>query len=299
MILFGSFIVHILIVMMVFILMNAGILKIDSPMLVMVICIPFFGFFCAVVITILTNMGKVGTKGEELEIMKGNPGGAQDIIVQAAESDHIVPLEDALIMDDPTVRRSVMLDVLMSDAKGYMPVINQARMNDDVEVVHYATTAMVELSKEYELKLQEYSAAYAENPRKEGLLDEYIDFLQQYIGSGMIQGQLLEIQRNTYQQLLTTKVSLNPSMDDYERLVRNYFASGQFIKADVALTTMEQYWPEDERNWLLRFRYYVETGASAKVREMIEHVRTSGDYYSREIRDVAEFWSGDERRTPA
>ena len=58
-------------------------------------------------------------------------------------------------MDDPSVRRSVMLDVLMQDTRSYIPVLNQARMNDDVEVVHYATTAMATLSKEYDIKLQE------------------------------------------------------------------------------------------------------------------------------------------------
>ena len=35
-------------------------------------------------------------------------------------------------------------------------LLKQARMNEDVEVVHYAITAMVELSKEYDLYRQNY-----------------------------------------------------------------------------------------------------------------------------------------------
>jgi hypothetical protein len=276
-----------------------GIIKVDEEMFVMIICIPFWGAISAVIITYLIRSGKVGNKNKDLEAMRGGFQDPQDLRVDTAEAQNIVPLEDALIMDDSSVRRSVMLDVLMSDAKGYMPVINQARMNDDVEVVHYATTAMVELSKEYELKLQEFSTEYAENPRKEGLLDGYIDFLQQYISSGMIQGQLLEIQMNTYQQLLTSKVTISPNIDDYERLVRSYFASGQYMKADVALKTMEQHWPEDERNWLLRFRYYVETGAGQKIKEMISDMKESSEYYSRDVREVIEFWDRDDGKAMA
>jgi len=290
MIFFAFMIFHILIVMFIYVLMVSKIIKIDGPMMAIVVCVPFFGTVCAVMVTLLKNAHKVGDKNDDLEVMKGSSTAGSDIVVEAAESANIVPLEDALIMDDPSIRRSVMLDVLMSDSRDYMPVINQARMNDDVEVVHYATTAMVELSKEYDLKIQEYSGEYAQDPDKEGLLDEYIDFLEQYIGSGMIQGQLLEIQRSTYLQLLTRKVSLAPTVFDYGRLVRGYLSSGQYAKADAALKTMEENWQSDDSTWLLRFRYYVETGSGAKVRQMVEEVKNSTEYYSRDIRDAVDFW---------
>ena len=37
-------------------------------------------------------------------------------------------------------------------------------MNEDVEVVHYAITAMVELSKEYDFCLQKMEKLYAASP---------------------------------------------------------------------------------------------------------------------------------------
>ncbi len=299
MILFGFLIAHTLVVMVMYMLIVAGRVKVDNGMMVMIICIPVWGAVSALIITHLISSGKVGSKNQDLEMMRGGFDDPSDLVIDGAESQNIVPLEDALIMDDPSVRRSVMLDVLMSDSGNYMPVINQARMNDDVEVVHYATTAMVELSKEYELRLQQLASEFAENPGKEGLLDEYIDFLEQYISSGMVQGQLLEIQRNTFIQLLTRKLRAEASIDDYERLVKAYFISGQYTKADTALGTMERMWPSDERSWLLRFRYYVETGAGQKVKEMIRKVKESSDYHSRSIMDVVKFWDGAERQAGA
>ena len=40
-----------------------------------------------------------------------------------------------------------MMDILYDDVGEYVEVLKNARMNDDTEVVHYATTAMVELQK--------------------------------------------------------------------------------------------------------------------------------------------------------
>ncbi len=281
---------HIVICFIMFILLKVGVLKVDGLMFIMILCIPVWGALCAVVITVMINLGRDGTRNNELEMMRSNLLDQSQLPRQEAESENIVPLEDALLMNDPSVRRSVMMDVLMADVKKYIPVINQARMNDDVEVVHYATTAMVELSKEYELKLQEYSSEYAMNPGREGLLDEYIAFLAQYISSGMVQGQLLEIQRNTYHQLLVSKLTLTPNIDDYEKLVRSLLDSKLFIRADVALSTMEENWPLDERNWLLRFRYFYETGASTKLKEMIKNTAQSDRFYSKEVRDIVELW---------
>ena len=294
MIVYIFLLIHFVLCLAVFVLMKLGVLKVDGLMMIIVVCIPLWGALCAVIITVMIKLGKDGNKNGDLELMRSNLIDQSLLPRQAEEADNIVPLEDALIMNDPTVRRSVMMDVLMTDVKKYIPVINQARMNDDVEVVHYATTAMVELSKEYELKLQEYSSEYATNPGREGLLDEYISFIAQYISSGMVQGQLLEIQRNTYHQLLISKLAITPNIDDYERLVKSLLDSKLYIRADVALSTMEHNWPYDERNWLLRFRYYYETGASTKLKEMIAETAESGNYYSRDIREIVKMWEKEE-----
>ncbi len=282
--------VHILIVLIAFFLKRKGILKIDHLMMVIILCIPFWGMLSAVMISIMTRFNRVGRNSKDLEVMHGNTESEGSLLVEAPESANVVPLEDALIMDDSATKRSVMLDVLMSDTSDYLSVLSEARMNEDVEVVHYATTAMVELSKDYELKLQSYSSEYARDPEKEGLLDEYIMFLEQYTSSNIIQGQLLEIQKNTLMQLLMEKVNRNPVPETYERLIMALLENKQFSIADEALNRMEKTYPDDDRTFKLRFRYYYETGSGGALREMIARVRDSDEYYSREIRDLVNLW---------
>jgi hypothetical protein len=286
-------IVHMITVILSFVLIKVKVLKVDILMMAIIIFVPIFGFLGAVFISVMITFGRVGANSKNLEAMKSGLVGTDTIIVEAPEGENVVPLQDALIMDDPSIRRSVMMDVLMSDTKGYISVINEARMNDDVEVVHYATTAMVEISKDYELRVQEYSTEYAQNPNKEGLLDEYIAFLEQYVNSGMIQGQLLEIQRSTLMQLLAEKVARSNDPDDYVELIVNLFEEKQFSNAYAVLTSMEEKWPGSEKALKLRFRYYYETGTGAKLQELVRTIKESGSYYSREIRDMVDLWDED------
>ncbi len=291
--------VHILIVILAFFLKRKNMLKIDYLMWVVVLCIPVWGLFSAVIISFMVKRGLVGRNSKDLEVMHGNMEIQKSLMVEAPEGENVVPLEDALIMDDSATKRSVMLDVLMSNTEGYLSVLSQARMNEDVEVVHYATTAMVELSKDYELRLQEYSSEYARDPEKEGLLDEYIMFLEQYVSSDIIQGQLLEIQKNTLMQLLMEKVNRNPSPETYERFIVALLSNKQFSIADEALKSMEKAYPDDDRSFKLRFRYYYETGSGRELREMVARVKNSNEYYSRGIRDLISLWDDSQEESSA
>jgi hypothetical protein len=271
-------------------LMRSGILKVDRTLFAIILFVPVWGVLCAFAVHYMNTSGRSGNKQQDLEAMRSHLV-KQDVLAgRTEESVNVVPLEDALIVDDPSIRRSVMLDVLMSDADQYVPVLDQARMNDDVEVVHYATTAMAELSKEYELKIQELSSEYAKNPKKEGLLDEYISVLEQYLGTSFAQGQLYEIQRNTYQQLLITRIRRSPGREDSCQLVRSYLEGHQYPEADELLEQIEKKWPQDDEIWKERMRYYFETDAAVKMQEMIAKRKTDGRYQTREIRDLIRFW---------
>ena len=57
-------------------------------------------------------------------------------------------------------------------------MLKQARMNDDVEVVHYAITGMVELSKEYESRLQKIEYRYAKEPENQQLFQSTVIFFR-------------------------------------------------------------------------------------------------------------------------
>ena len=43
------------------------------------------------------------------------------------------------------LRRELIMNVLNDNPEEYVELLKQARMNEDVEVVHYAITAMVEV----------------------------------------------------------------------------------------------------------------------------------------------------------
>ena len=293
----GILIVHLIIVALFLLLSYFKILKVNKEMFAIVLFVPVFGALCALLIHITIVTGKSGSNSKNLEAMRGNEIDHTRMPVPEAESNMVVPLEDALIMDDASIKRSVIMDVLMADTKSYSHILNQARMNEDVEVVHYATTAMVELSKEYELKLQEYSIKYAEDPSNVNLLTEYITYLGQFLESDMAQGQVLEIQRNNYQQLLVRKISLAPTFEDYASLSNSYLNAEQYSSADATLKQMEKIYDMREELWILKFRYYYQTKASKSIKELIDKTMNTDQFISSRIMEMINFWENSNKQS--
>ena len=107
--------------------------------------------------------------------MKINEEIYRSIIAPKEESDrNIVPLEEVLLIDEAAMRRDLIMNVLNDDPENYIDMLKQARMNDDVEVVHYAITGMVELSKEYESRLQKIEYRYAKKPEINSLFQSTV-----------------------------------------------------------------------------------------------------------------------------
>lgn len=188
MLLISLILVHIVVVAIFCVLFTFNLIKIPGPFLAVVFWVPVFGPICALVIHAYFVSGRAGAKYAQLENMKASLVPQDDEPSRVEESVNDIPLEDALILDDPAVRRSVMLDVLMENNYRYVNALSKARLNDDVEVVHYATTAMAEFSKEYELRLQQYASRYAQEPANEALIEEYASYLSSYIGSVLCVG---------------------------------------------------------------------------------------------------------------
>lgn len=259
-------------------------------MMPVVLFVPLFGSLSVMLGDHLERTGKMGDSKDGLEVMKESLVDMQEMPVHEDEGGGSVPLQDALLIDNAKMKRSVILDVLMQDTESFVKSLNEARMNEDVEVVHYATTAMVELSKEYELRLQKYASMYAEAPLDEELLREYKNYIARYIASGLVDGQMLEIHRNTYRQLLMDSIKKSGRKEDYLAYIECLFESRDFSGIRRYLSVLEKNWPTDEKLWEYKFRLAYENRDRQEMNRLMEETGKEGRFYSRSIRKIVEFW---------
>lgn len=220
------------------------------------------------------------------------------------EQKEIIPLEEVLIINDARVRRKLIMDILNDHPERYMDILMQARLNEDVEVVHYATTAMAELSKTYDEQLQKLERTYEQHPDSEEHLNAFCKFLKQYLENGLAEGQLGITRREQYSRLLEKKRLLETKQDHvterglreleqtFGEEIRNEFALSRYEHAEELLAEMKRLFSGTETCLMLQAELYARLEKGKELEEQIRIIEHSGIYLSERSRTALKFWKG-------
>lgn len=225
-----------------------------------------------------------------LESLRLNDEIRRGMQVQVREGDAgVVPLEEALIVNDPSDRRRLMLSMLTEDPDAYLAQLQAAKLNDDVEVAHYAATAVAQISKESDLKLQQLERAFKTDPSTENL-DAYCDYLGQYLASGLAEGRVTQIQRQQYGRLLARRCEREDGAALRIRYATALADAGELDEAEAVITQLVAEVPDEQEAWMLCLRLAVMRCDGEAVQQVIDAIDNQHVYLSAENREQLAFW---------
>ena len=249
-----------------------------------VFAVPVFGALCLLV-RLAGEKGRwIGTRTIGLEQGSVMTGQYMQIQVKEDVCKDLVPLEEALLVNDTKVCHSIMLGILCGHPEESIEMLQRAGSGDDMEVTHYATTMMMELLTQYEKKIQEYDRRYQENPEPE-LIYEYINCLVGLIDSKLVEGDIERI----YRQRLA---GLTEQCEKALLIgIENNLMLGENEKAYEQLKKAYSVYPEDERVYMLLGQYFRNIRDYDSFEKMVRHLRDNHIYLSHEGKEWLAFWS--------
>ena len=283
--------IHIILCIFTFIGTNSGFLKVHKYMFFVVLCLPFWGFMAVMflhfeVLFKQDNTIEVGVQKMKLDsvLYKGIS------IEEKKNDDSLVAIEEALIINSQKERREIIMDVLNDNPAEYVEFLQKAGNNEDPEVVHYAVTAMVEISKENDYVLQKLNREYSKNPDDIGILTRYCDFLWTVLEQKLLSGQVEIMNRNLYSQLISKKLKCINSLEDYINYFENEFALNNYTKAGEILDVADKLYGDYEEIILLKLKYYSELQQSDKIKDLIKDIQSKKMFVSRKVKEAIAFW---------
>ena len=286
-----ALVIHLMICILIWFGIRTGLLKVKMYMLPVAVFVPLWGPVCVLLIHLQLFSGTDQVKTVSVEKLRVNEEIYKNMFQVREENDRdVVPLEEALLLNDPARRRELIMNILNDDPGEYVDLLKQARMNEDVEVVHYAITAMVELSKEYDYRLQKIEKKYMDAPDDPAVLEEYCDFLKEYLSQGFMEKQMEQIQRNQYTQLLLKQLGQKVTLHTCVCLMENLMVQGDFALAEKTLKIMDENWHRSEEYWIWRIKYLAERKMGKELEASLKSLKKEHIYLSSKGREALEFW---------
>lgn len=283
--------VHLIVCVLVFFGIKSGFLKVHKYMFFVALFLPFWGVLVLGILHFQIGFESDGGMDIGVEKLKIESELYKSITIDEKRvAATTVPIEEALLVNSAKERRSIIMDVLNDNPKEYIEFLQKAGNNEDTEVVHYAVTAMVEISKENDYMLQQLERRYDADPEDGKTLEEYTDFLWNCLEQNLMQGQVEVMNRELFSSLMKRKISNGGSITDYERLVTNELKSGNYTAAGEALSQMENVYPTEEEYYFLKLRYLAVLGRGAQIQAFINQVENEHIYMSAKLKEALAFW---------
>ena len=277
-----------------FILLKAKRMQLPLFYIVFPISLPFLGYI------LLWGLNRSIQKDEsDLSLVQGDfeewfdVDDTQKMSRVESAYDHveeIIPLEEALVLQDKEVSRWMLMEIVSRAPAKFIDLLFLARQDEDTEVVHYATTLIAEISRQYDIRLQTLDKKHQENPSDYRILAEYCAVLAAYLQKNLVTKRMEEVLRKDYSYLLEKKLQQKEQLSDYVKLIENELLLKRYESVEKYLNTISQKWPQQEEIYMLYLRYYFETRQGERLEELVEAIKNGSIYISKANQERLAFW---------
>jgi hypothetical protein len=267
-------------------------LKVHPYMAAVVLLMPFWGVLLVLILHFQIFFWADNAIDIDVEKLELESELYRSIPVDDKEvSANTVPIEEALVVNTATERRQIIMDVLNDNPAEYIQFLQKAGNNEDTEVVHYAVTAMVEISKENDFRLQEFERQYAIDPNNVEVLSQYTEFLWSCLSQNLMQGQVEILNRELFSNLMQKKLALTPgSVSDFQRMVENELSRKNYGLASDMLKKMRALYPDTEAYYLSRLSYLADMGRGKDIQQLLQEINSKQIFLSSATKEVLAFW---------
>lgn len=284
--------VHLIVSVLMFLGIKFNILKVHKYMFFVALFLPFWGPLLVLILHFQILFEADNGIDVGVEKLKLESELYKSVTVDENRvSVNTVPIEEALVINSAKERRTIIMDVLNDNPKEYIEFLQKAGNNEDTEVVHYAVTAMVEISKENDYKLQEFERQLSLNPEDITVLGQYTDFLWSCLSQNLMQGQVEVLNRELYSSLIQKKLALaSPDIVDFKRAVENELKRKNYTEASITLKEMKRCFPDSEEYYLSRLDYLASLGRGDEIKALINEIYKRNIFLSSKTKEVLAFW---------
>jgi len=238
-----------------------------------IIFIPFFGVLSALTAEVVNLTSKSGENSDPIETLSLSEDIYWKSIKQREEAQNIVPLEEALIINDRQTRKKLILEMLLDDPMKNINILLLARENNDVDTAHYANTTIAKIQRDFQLQVQRLSVEHESDSDNVDLLDRYIETLGKFIESGLSEAFLLNRQRIIFANLLEKKLGLiGWEKETLIKKIKNCLALKDIPAAVEANEILKTNLPDDEQTWISALQISVAGHDTVRLKEIINEI---------------------------
>ena len=188
-------------------------------------------------------------------------------------------------------KKNVIVDLISDDIDLKVQILKSALDDSNPEVVHYASSTLNLIEKEYEKLIEKLKIKYQQE--KDGdLLREIIDVYEKYIDSGLSEGDLLNFYVDEYLLIIDECLEeFGHDFNIYVKKVKALMILKAYDRVFLVLGIMHKEYPLKAENFLYTLEVMHHMKKYKEIKNVIGKMKQLEIKVPEEYRSVIEFWS--------
>lgn len=206
---------------------------------------------------------------------------------------NIVPMEEALLLNDTGTRRKMLINVLKEDSLSHIGVLETALQNSDTETAHYAATAVVELKRKLQLELQELSVKFEENKSDVEVIKAYANVLKRYMATGFLDKRTHKKYQFTYSLVLEQLIGSHQAEEnDLIEAINVCLDNQEYPKAASYCQLFHSSYPKSEQPFVMSLKLFYCMRSYNEFQAELVRMKQSPIRFTPETLKLIRFWNG-------
>lgn len=254
---------------------------------IIALCLPVGGYITVFILSTSNKYKHTRKIEEDIEIEK-------EIIlftdrVNKERDTNVVPLEETLLINDTKTKRQQLLHALKKDTIDYIDMLSMAVKDEDVETSHYAASAISEIKRNLDLKLQALSVQYEDNKKDKQVQEDYIKVLENYLNTNLLDSFEEKKLLNIYMDVLNNLINELPSESNYNKIIDALFKLRDMSKAEKYCTEYLLKYNSEEA-YLAKLKFYYLIKDKNKFNDLFNELLSSSVNLSNKGLNIIRFW---------
>lgn len=212
-------------------------------------------------------------------------------IVQVEKEVNYVSVEEALLLNDSTIKRRLIMDTAKEDAYEYINFLKLAMQDRDMETSHYAASIVMEVNRELQNVIQSAVVLYEKDKTDVQNILFYGEIVGRYYNSGLLEEHGARKYGLLYSRLLEELINLEYMTESiFEDKIETDMNLGEHRNLKSWIHQYQERYPESEKPYLLMMKYYYITHDQEGIKKTLEQLQSSHVNVSRKGNERIEFW---------
>ncbi|MEI6857672.1 hypothetical protein [Psychrilyobacter sp.] len=138
---------------------------------------------------------------------------------------------DTMSVEGEKEKKEFITKFKPQDIKIKVKILRKGLVDKDIEVVHYSAVEFNQLSEKFDKQLRAYKIKYKKS-KEEKDFDDLIIFYENYLKNDILVGEILNIHREMYIDILEKRIEVDKRLKNYIRLLNMYLVTKKYDKVE-------------------------------------------------------------------